>query len=142
MGFGQLFRWDQLESTAGITVWQILTHNLLIACVAALLTGSVALGMMLLNGFWLGLGITASWHLSGAVRTVELTIIHVPLEVLAWVMTVQVARELWPAVRSSRHSSPEAPELRRALASKALATALMYAVAAIAEWAALFLNGA
>jgi len=97
--------------------------------------------MMLHNGLWLGMGLAASSHLAGAGQTLGLAAVHVPLEIVAWAMTIELARRFWPALAATVHRSPEGATLRRGLLIRIAITVLVYALAALAEWAAHSLIG-
>lgn len=137
----QLFRWDRLDEVAPITAGEILLHNLMIALLAMVITTHAARGMMLINGLWLGMGLAASSHLAGMGRTLSLAAVHVPLEVVAWAMTIELARRFWPAVAGTVRRDPQGATLRRGLLVRMALTVVVYASAALAEWAAHSLIG-
>lgn len=137
----QPLKWHQLDHVTGITVWNIFIHNASLAGLAILLTGVGARVMMLLNGLWLGMGLTASVAISGIAHTVGLTAIHVPLEVCAWAMNIELARRFWTLVQDIRRTESGRRKLYMGYMRLVLLTLGVYFIAAVAEWASFGLTG-
>lgn len=135
IGFSFLFAWDSEPDTVDITVQEIFLHNMSLAILALFLTHYGAIAMVVLNGFWLGISLVASAAIVGTQQTLGLTIVHVPLEIVAWALTVEGARIFMPTVVGAlrkRHAWVHArAKMRKALT----APVLFYALAALAEWA-------
>lgn len=134
-GLASLFTWDDARDPVHIDAVGILLHNLSLAFLAVILSHYGAVIMMALNGFWLGMGLVASVAVAGLGQTVSLTVVHVPLEVLAWALTIQGARKFWPTlVATLRKKVAWVYAARGMLAVLALPVAL-YVLAALSEWA-------
>ena len=135
IGFASLFTWGSSSDVTSISVPGILLHNASLAVLALFLTHYGAIVMMILNGFWLGMGLVASTAAVGLHQTVALTAVHVPLEIVAWTLTIQGARLFWPTllgrVRGEHSWHRMAQEMREIVTGPAT----FYFLAALAEWA-------
>lgn len=98
IGLASLFTWDSTSDVTTISAPRILLHNASLAVLALFLTNYGAIVMMVLNGFWLRMGLVAGTAAVGLQQTVALTVVHVPLESVAWALTIQGARLFWPTL--------------------------------------------
>ncbi|MEV8147692.1 hypothetical protein AB0O52_06020 [Arthrobacter sp. NPDC080073] len=113
----------------------IFLHNASLAVLALFLTHYGAIVMMILNGVWLGMGLVASTAAIGLHQTVALTAVHIPLEIVAWALTIQGARLFWPAllgIISGEHTWRHVFQKTREVL---IAATTFYFLAALAEWA-------
>jgi hypothetical protein len=67
--------------------WEILYHNLFISIVLIILTDIVALPILIINSLYLGL-ILGSMIKTTDITIVSFSIMHFPLELLGWVITM------------------------------------------------------
>lgn len=118
-----------------ISAPRILLHNASLALLALFLTHYGAVVMMVLNGFWLGMGLVASTAASGLQHTLELTAVHIPLEIIAWALTIQGARLLWPTLLGVLQKKHTWLHLARTMRGILTAPIIFYIMAALAEWA-------
>lgn len=90
---------------------------------------------MLANGFYLGMGLVGSVASAGLGQTVALTLVHVPLEIVAWVMTIQGARLFWPTLVAVLRKEGIRTKFLPAIMRTIAAFTVFYVLAAVAEWA-------
>ncbi|MEV7605890.1 hypothetical protein AB0N65_10680 [Paenarthrobacter sp. NPDC089322] len=134
-GFASLFRWDSGTDATTVTAHGIFLHNTALALLALFLTQYGATVMMILNGFWLGMGLVGSAASAGIQQTMALTVVHVPLEIVAWALTIQGARVLWPALLGVVRKEYSWRRLVAMLRGVLAAPIVFYVLAALAEWA-------
>ncbi|MFW0773418.1 hypothetical protein ACLRGI_09625 [Paenarthrobacter nitroguajacolicus] len=135
IGFASLFTWGNGTDVASISASGILVHNASLALLALFLTHYGATVMMVLNGFWLGMGLVASVAAVGLPQTLALTVVHIPLEVIAWGLTIQGARLVWPLILGSGRKRHSWRHAARHLKGVLAAPLVFYILAALAEWA-------
>ena len=135
IGLASLFTWGSSSDVTSISAPRILLHNASLAVLALFLTHYGAMVMMILNGIWLGMGMVASTAAIGLHQTVALTAVHIPLEIVAWALTIQGARLFWPTllgvIRGEHTWRRMAQKMREVL----ITPATFYLLAALAEWA-------
>ncbi|MDI2022231.1 hypothetical protein PV760_15995 [Paenarthrobacter sp. CC6] len=133
--FASLFTWKPVTDGTALTANEIFAHNFSLALVALLLTQYGARIMMLANGFYLGMGLVGSVASAGLAQTVALTLVHVPLEIVAWVMTIQGARLFWPTLVAVLRKEGIRTKFLPAIMRTIAAFTVFYVLAAVAEWA-------
>lgn len=134
-GFASLFTWGTGTDAPAITAHGIFLHNTALAVLALFLTHYGATLMMVLNGFWLGMGMVGSMAAAGVEKTLALTVVHVPLEVIAWALTIQGARVLWPVLLGAARKVHSWRDAGATLRGVLAAPFIFYVLAALAEWA-------
>lgn len=135
IGFASLFTWGSSSDVTSISAPGILLHNASLAVLALFLTHYGAIVMMILNGFWLGMGLVASTAAVGLHQTVALTAIHVPLEIVAWTLTIHGARLFWPTLLGTVRGEHGWRHVAHKMCEVLIAAATFYFLAALAEWA-------
>ncbi len=135
IGLASLFTWGSSSDVTSISAPRILLHNASLAVLALLLTHYGAIVMMILNGFWLGMGLAASTAAVGLHQTVALTAVHIPLEIVAWALTIQGARLFWPIFLRTLRGEHTWRHMAHNLREVLTAPATFYFLAALAEWA-------
>lgn len=135
IGFASLFTWGSSSDVTSISAPGILLHNASLAVLALFLTHYGAIVMMILNGFWLGMGLVASTAAVGLHQTVALTVVHVPLEIVAWTLTIQGARLFWPTLLGTVRGEHSWHRMAQKMRKIVTAPATFYILAALAEWA-------
>ena len=138
---GLLFRWEQpAHALTEVTAWDILLHNGGLAVIMVALTTYVAFPVVLFNCFFLGMVLHASVATEGWAATLALTGVHVPLEMLAWLLTLWMAHRYTAlALRWFTDRVRPGRQDLKALAPLALTTLVVYVIAATAEWFELWL---
>ncbi|NWL26462.1 hypothetical protein DM794_05210 [Paenarthrobacter ureafaciens] len=134
-GFASLFTWEPDPETAIIAPYGIFLHNFALALLALLLTQYGARIMMIANGLWLGMGLVGSATTAGLEQTLALTVVHVPLEILAWATTIQGARVLWPELVAAVRKTSEPARFLHGMCRVMTAPTVFYLLAALTEWA-------
>ncbi|HMT89560.1 MAG TPA: stage II sporulation protein M [Dermatophilaceae bacterium] len=136
LGFwlGSLFRWDLQDPEMVVSGWSIFAHNASLALVLCVATPYVAGPAVAFNSFVLGLALHGSVVAAGLRTTFELTWAHVPLELLAWVLTYRCAVRLVEALRAVHSTGSDRRAVLPVVRLLAL-TLVVYAAAAMAEWA-------
>jgi len=135
IGLASLFTWGSSSDVTSIGAPKILLHNASLAVLALFLTHYGAIVMMILNGFWLGMGLVASTAAVGLHKTVALTLVHIPLEIVAWALTIQGARLFWPALLGTFRKEHTWRHMAQKMREVLTAPATFYILAALAEWA-------
>lgn len=135
IGFAFLFTWGSSSDVTSISAPRILLHNASLAVVAILLTQYGAVVMMVLNGFWLGMGLVASTAAVGLQQTLALTVVHIPLEIIAWALTIQGARLFWPTLLGVVSRELTWRHMAQKMRVVLTAPIIFYILAALAEWA-------
>ena len=135
IGFAFLFAWDSASDITSMSAPRILLHNVSLALLALFLTHYGAIVMMILNGFWLGMGVVASAAAVGLQQTVALTVVHVPLEIVAWALTIHGARLFWPTLLGTIRKESTWRRMAQKMGEVVTAPAAFYILAALAEWA-------
>lgn len=130
-----LFTWGSSSDSVSVSAPGILLHNASLAVLALFLTHYGAMVMMILNGFWLGMGLVASTAAVGLHQTFALTVIHIPLEILAWALTIQGARLFWPTLLGTFKKEHAWPHMAQEMRKVLTAPATFYILAALSEWA-------
>lgn len=141
MAASLLFVWPDSGNAAEPTFADILAHNAALAAILVIGTPYVAWPAVVFNSFFLGFVIQASGTAHGWGETAQLTAAHVPLEVLAWLVTLWCSVLLADLVASAWHTRerPARRELAQLSRAGSAATAL-YLAAAGAEWLELWLT--
>ncbi|MBT8159928.1 MULTISPECIES: hypothetical protein [Arthrobacter] len=135
VGLASLFTWGGSSEVGAISAARILLHNATLALLALFLTHYGAVAMMMLNGFWLGMGLVASTAAVGLHTTFSLTVVHVPLEIAAWAMTIQGARLFWPTFLATVRKERSWLHLVQKMGAVLAPATIFYILAALAEWA-------
>lgn len=135
IGLACLFTWGGSSDVTSISAPGILLHNASLAVLALFLTHYGAIVMMILNGFWLGMGLGASTAAAGIYQTVALTAVHIPVEIVAWALTVQGARLFWPTLLGTLGGEHTWRHMALKMREVLTAPATFYFLAALAEWA-------
>lgn len=135
IGLASLFTWDSTSDLTSISAPGILLHNASLAVLALFLTHYGAIVMMILDGFWLGMGLVAATAAVGLQQTVALTVVHVPLETVAWALTIQGARLFWPTLLGTIRKEGTWRGMAQTMGEVLTAPAIFYILAALAEWA-------
>lgn len=133
--FASLFTWKPITDGTALTACEIFAHNFFLALVALLLTHYGARIMVLANGFYLGMGWVGSVASAGLGQTLALTLVHVPLEILAWVTTIQGARIFWPVIITVFRKEQAQRKFLPVLLSTIAVSTVFYVLAALSEWA-------
>ncbi|HRW18634.1 MAG TPA: hypothetical protein P5181_07285 [Dermatophilaceae bacterium] len=141
MASGGLFRWGDPSHVTDLSAWAILGHNLVVAALAVAASAYVAYPMILVNCWYLGVGLHASVIVEGWARTISFTAGHVPLEMLAWLLTVRLSWMTTALVqdRLRRRRGPSR-DAWPPLARSAALVLTCYAAAAAVEWLELWLQ--
>ena len=133
-----LFTWDEKPVYEVFSVQDIFFHNIGLAAIVVLVGHYVAGAFFLVNMGYLGFALVGSLISAGAMQTMRLTIIHVPLEISAWLL-FWVASEHMSEFYSKALQTLRVFELSsilNAIRFAGLGTALLL-LAALAEWAEL-----
>ncbi|MEW1819727.1 hypothetical protein AB0323_02900 [Arthrobacter sp. NPDC080031] len=135
IGFASLFTWGSTSDMTSISAPGIFLRNASLAVLALFLTHYGAIVMMILNGVWLGMGLGASTAAIGLHQTVALTAVHIPLEIVAWALTIQGARLFWPALLGIISGEDNWRHVVQRTREVLIAAATFSFLAALAEWA-------
>lgn len=84
--FSLLFKWQDAPVYEVLAAHSIFVHNLLLALIVTALGHYVAAPFFLCNMGYLAFAIVGSLKSAGLVATLSVTIVHIPLEVAAWLV--------------------------------------------------------
>ncbi|MGY2067993.1 hypothetical protein [Blastococcus sp. SYSU DS0619] len=140
MAASLLFVWPYGGAGAEPTFADIFFHNVLLGVVLVVASPYVAWPAVLFNGFFLGFVLQAGATTHGWEDTARLAAVHVPLEVLAWLVTLWCSVLLADLAGRAWHTRerPARHEVVQLVRAGVVAT-VFYLVAAGAEWFELWL---
>ena len=140
MAASLLFVWPHGGAGADPTFADIFSHNVVVGVVLVVASPYVAWPAVLFNSFFLGFVLQAGATTHGWEDTARLTAVHVPLEVLAWLVTLWCSVLLADLAGRAWHTRehPARHEVVQLVRAGVVAT-VFYLVAAGAEWFELLL---
>lgn len=87
----------------------------------------------------IGLASLFTWVAStaaiGIYQTVALTVVHIPLEIVAWALTIQGPRLFWPTLLGKIRGEHTWRHVSQKMREVLITAAIFYFLAALAEWA-------
>lgn len=135
MALSSLFTWDDPPEYSEISALSIFLHNRGLGAISVLMGPYIAGSFYIFNAVYLGFALMASVKIVGLVDTLRLTVMHVPLEMGAWVACWTGAtcfsfymKEVFQSELDLRLSS------RRLLIRTSLLALVLMGLAALAEW--------